>query len=591
MSKSDLTVSINKPRREYKQGEMLHHFPEGEKLSRGARPPSDEELTLINTKYALQPLDKDAIAVFPVYLANNVIDRDKDRFSEDTLDRFSETLAGKSFLVAHQWGPPGVGRFFQAGLEKGKLENLDGQTVDALWLVGYAYILRKHHEELIDEVNAGTWWATSIGFSWAIHVPIGEDGKELERGSDERVAFWEFREDPEKGLQSEAFEGSLVYLGAQYGAAMGHASKMAGTNVSHDEYVKAYGQLPDGKDKGGGSKPVADDGDKTVIPFKHYPLADIGTAWDGPRNVAQAEVEDLKKMCTWYDAEKPDIKGSYKFPHHLINGYKTVFKGCVAVLVRLKGSSIPEADKKGVYNHVVKHYAEFDKEAPPYKSVMAGEYKGEKEDITMKTVEMTEIEGIRFCPGCGQELIAHDEGKACEGCETLYKVKAATPEPTPEPEPKKEPVPVSMGIDMEALQEALDATKDSFLAAVDEKIKPLADDLRATQDRMDKDTPRKSKTGAFQVDEDGAMLIPIQVKGIGGMRKLSEEEYQKMIQVSPRTGKITRGSVDKFMKAHGLHVIDEAKDLGKPETKEKILDNIAGIMQFVMDEGIALAGD
>jgi len=55
---------------------------------------------------------------------------------------------------------------------------------------------------------------------------------------------------------------------------------------------------------------------KRAIPYSKHPLADRGAAWNGPREVAAADVAALKVMCAWYDAENADVKSAYKLPHH-----------------------------------------------------------------------------------------------------------------------------------------------------------------------------------------------------------------------------------------------------------------------------------
>ena len=115
-----------------------------------------------------------------------------------------------------------------------------------------------------------------------------------------------------------------------------------------------------------------------VIPYKKYPLAPEGQAWDASAQVRRAEVDDLKKMCTWFDSENPDIKGSYKLPHHTADGYKTVWRGVAAAMAvvfgargGLKGKAV--GDRRGIYNHLKKHYADFDKEAPEFRADMTKE--------------------------------------------------------------------------------------------------------------------------------------------------------------------------------------------------------------------------
>ncbi len=111
---------------------------------------------------------------------------------------------------------------------------------------------------------------------------------------------------------------------------------------------------------------------KGVIPYKRTPLAPMDTPWDAGAEVREASVEDLKIMCAWYDEENPDVKYSYKLPHHKARGqHACVWRGVVAAMAALFGArggvDIPEADRKGVYDHLAKHYQDFGKEPPEFK--------------------------------------------------------------------------------------------------------------------------------------------------------------------------------------------------------------------------------
>lgn len=116
--------------------------------------------------------------------------------------------------------------------------------------------------------------------------------------------------------------------------------------------------------------PVEADIGKGTIPYKDLETLPESENWDGPGEIAKAEVEDLKLMCTWFDTEKAEDKGSYKLAHHKAEGHKAVWRGVAASMATLLGAKggldIPEEDKKGVYNHLVKHYKEFTKEAPDF---------------------------------------------------------------------------------------------------------------------------------------------------------------------------------------------------------------------------------
>lgn len=131
---------------------------------------------------------------------------------------------------------------------------------------------------------------------------------------------------------------------------------------------------------------------KKVIPYKKYPLADEGEAWDGPAEVAAAEVDDLKQICAWYDEENAEDKGAYKLPHHKASDKNTVWRAVMAAMGALMGArggvDIPEDDRKGVFEHLAKHYADFEKEPPEFKAYTEVELK-EMFPEEVKTVNPT----------------------------------------------------------------------------------------------------------------------------------------------------------------------------------------------------------
>ncbi len=95
------------------------------------------------------------------------------------------------------------------------------------------------------------------------------------------------------------------------------------------------------------------------------------TAWDGPeamKNVKAAKA-DLRDLCAWADPEgNADAKGTYKFPHHEVSSDGVVgdanIKACQSVISILNGglggADIPDADKKGVWDHVSHHLRDAD---------------------------------------------------------------------------------------------------------------------------------------------------------------------------------------------------------------------------------------
>jgi phage head maturation protease len=136
---------------------------------------------------------------------------------------------------------------------------------------------------------------------------------------------------------------------------------------------------------------------KRVIPFKNLGYVEAeGTAWRAGAEVRAASVEDLMKMSAWVDAANTDVKGSYKLPHHRQSDFKAIWRGVAAAMGALLGArggvAIPANEKRGVYNHIKKHYAHWDKEAPEFRDYEPEEMKGLEEEGRIVLPETLEEE-------------------------------------------------------------------------------------------------------------------------------------------------------------------------------------------------------
>ena len=131
------------------------------------------------------------------------------------------------------------------------------------------------------------------------------------------------------------------------------------------------------KSKGIDVSAFEEEDEKAAVPYADHGMADEDMAWDGPKQMSACgeDFKKLKAICAWYDETKPGEKGSYKMPHHDAGDMKAVWKGVTAAMGALMGSrggmKIPEEDRKGVYNHLAKHYKQFGKEPPEFKSADA----------------------------------------------------------------------------------------------------------------------------------------------------------------------------------------------------------------------------
>ena len=173
----------------------------------------------------------------------------------------------------------------------------------------------------------------------------------------------EFDEENNTWTASEMLEFSVVPVPANSEAMVTAKSKGLETNESEE-----FSEVTDSQDK--------NISDKSVIGYKKTPLADKDMAWNGPMQIRECgdDMTKLKAISTWFDSENPDVKSSYKLPHHLAAGsHSVVWNGVKAAMGALLGArggvDVPSGDRKGIYNHLKSHYGDFDEEAPEFKSI------------------------------------------------------------------------------------------------------------------------------------------------------------------------------------------------------------------------------
>lgn len=99
--------------------------------------------------------------------------------------------------------------------------------------------------------------------------------------------------------------------------------------------------------------------------------------WDASAAVKSiamdASISDLRSVYAWVDPEAdPEVKSSYRFPHHTGIGGPANVRACIVGIAALNGArggaSIPEADRKGVYDHLAAHLRDADREPPELRS-------------------------------------------------------------------------------------------------------------------------------------------------------------------------------------------------------------------------------
>ena len=78
---------------------------------------TNEDLARINTQ-ALRPLGADEVFIFRLAACNNQVDRDIERFTEDTLKALAKLFVGRPVLLDHKWSAGSqTARVYAAGVE------------------------------------------------------------------------------------------------------------------------------------------------------------------------------------------------------------------------------------------------------------------------------------------------------------------------------------------------------------------------------------------------------------------------------------------------------------------------------------------
>ena len=136
----------------------------------GAPVGTAQELEAINA-FAKTELTAEEVYTFSVLLCDNEVDRDCERFSEDTLKELSELFVGATGICDHDWRSDNqVARIYRTELITDP-ERKNSLGMPYVYLKGYAYMLRtEENATLIAEIEGGIKRETSVGCSVARSV-------------------------------------------------------------------------------------------------------------------------------------------------------------------------------------------------------------------------------------------------------------------------------------------------------------------------------------------------------------------------------------------------------------------------------------
>jgi len=167
-----------------------------------------------------------------------------------------------------------------------------------------------------------------------------------------------------------------------------------------------------------------------AVPFEATPAAPAERAWDADRAVAslrkwssrdgsgEKDTIDWTKYrrgFAWYDENDLENFSAYKLPHHeVIDGtLYVVWRGVAAAMAALMGArggvDIPREDERAVYQHLARHYEQFDKEPPSFETLESLRQKinvAEERGLYSEALKLTR-EFFRLC-GLDYQLPKHN---------------------------------------------------------------------------------------------------------------------------------------------------------------------------------------
>lgn len=181
---------------------------------------------------------------------------------------------------------------------------------------------------------------------------------------------------------------------------------------------------PDGDGEGALRPAVGVPAVKRGIPAHETEV--VSRSWDASGTVAglpeDARPSQLRTVFAWVDPDgDPEVKSSYKFPHHHgVEGPANI-RACIAGIAALNGgrggADIPEADRKAVYNHLAAHLQDADREPPELRTAPASARKnlrfGDEAADVMAAVSglidrATEVMALRARKGRGMSPVTAD---------------------------------------------------------------------------------------------------------------------------------------------------------------------------------------
>jgi HK97 family phage prohead protease len=300
-------------------------------------------------------------------ITDDSIDRDREILTADGWE-FDNYKKNPVFLWAHDYRQPPIGKainLFQEG----------GQTfIDVEFPTKETYPFADTVYKLYKE---GYLNATSIGFIGKEYLPDAQNNVVLI-------------------TKKEMLEGSAVPVPANPNA-LQTAKEKGVINDQELSTVKSFiADIMKNEGHCGKCKAAIDhkcncnNDNKGLIVFEATDPADISAGWDQEDAIKKLKdwagfpddlnINEYGRGFAYFENEKQDTPEAYKFAHHTINGNDqliVVFNGVKNAMSDLLSQKIevPENEKELIYNHLAKHYEQFEETPPELKEYTEKELK------------------------------------------------------------------------------------------------------------------------------------------------------------------------------------------------------------------------
>jgi signal peptide peptidase SppA len=191
-------------------------------------------------------------------------------------------------------------------------------------------------------------------------------------------------------------------------------------------------------------------------PLRPHSTATTDGPWDGPGNKARLRNDGdenyYRSAFAWQDdAADATTKGAYKFIHHEVNADGDVgaanTNGCSQGIAVLNGgrtgTTIPDGDRQGVWDHLAKHIRDAGKEPPPLKSLEEIEVQAAESGLSFADAVEVALRAIDSVVSGAEELRSLTGPKRAQLNALIERAQEMTALPDKQSEP------VALGLDAE----------------------------------------------------------------------------------------------------------------------------------------------